>query len=147
MIRWVREFRIVPVVLAAIIVLFALKTLGLVFDGGYTLGDVTGVFGDNEAADITGATGAPDRTNAQPATPRRPPSWAQQMFNFPETTGSVGESSPAAPAEAPGGGRPAQKPQDPSPNPDGTPVALDRQVSAGERAILERLQERRTELD
>ena len=152
MIRWVREFRIVPIVLAAIIVLFALKTLGLVFDGGYTLGDVTGVFGDNEAADITGATGAPDRTNTQPVTPRppvprRPPSWAQQMFNFPETTGSVGESSSAAPAETPGGGRPAQKPQDPSPNPDGTPVALDRQVSAGERAILERLQERRTELE
>src|SRR2546430_17528973 len=99
MIRWVREFRVVPVVLAAIIVLFALKTLGLVFDGGYTLGDVTGVFGDNEAADITGATGAPDRTNAQPATPRppaprRPPSWAQQKFHFPQTTCSRAASNP-----------------------------------------------------
>lgn len=151
MIRWVRDFRIVPVVLAAIIVLFTLKTLGLVLDGGYTLGDLTGVFGNDDAVDITGATGAPNRTDAEPAMsrppPRRQPSWAQQMFNFPDATGSVGEAKPPAPPETPGSGRAVQKPQDPPPSTNGTPVPLDRPPSPGERAILERLQERRTELE
>ena len=37
MIRFARDFRLVPIVLLATIALFALKVSGLVFDGGYTL--------------------------------------------------------------------------------------------------------------
>ena len=42
MMRWVREFRLIPVVLIAIVCLFALKTLGLLLDGRYTLGGLIG---------------------------------------------------------------------------------------------------------
>ena len=36
--KWFREIRILPIALIAIGCLFALKALGLMFDGGYTLG-------------------------------------------------------------------------------------------------------------
>jgi len=39
MIRFARDFRLIPVVLLATICLFALKVSGLVFDGGYTLAE------------------------------------------------------------------------------------------------------------
>ena len=42
MTRWVRDFRLMPVVLIAIGCLFALKTVGLFLDGGYTLGQRLG---------------------------------------------------------------------------------------------------------
>ncbi len=154
MIRWLRDFRLVPVVLVATISLFALKTFGLVFDGGYTLGEPAR---NADEIDITGAIGAAKRTDttlweqalrpSPPAPAKR--SWAQQMFNYPDVTGSVGEEKPAAPAEAGAAkaNRSAAKPQDPPPSPGGTLVPLERTPSAAERAILERLQERRTELE
>ena len=37
MMRFVREFRLIPVVLLAITALFGLKVLGIILDGGYTL--------------------------------------------------------------------------------------------------------------
>jgi flagellar motility protein MotE (MotC chaperone) len=146
--RWMRDLRLVPVVLAATIVLFALKTLGLVLDGGYTLGDLSA----DDAADITGSIGAPNRPDVVPTEPAPPPpakqSWAQQMFNYPDVTGSVGDAK-MPPPESPAakGNRAPEKPQEPPPGPGGTPVPLDRVPSPGERAVLERLQERRTELD
>ena len=39
MIRFARDFRLVPIVLLATVCLFALKVSGLVFDGGYTLAE------------------------------------------------------------------------------------------------------------
>ena len=39
MIRFKRDFRLIPLVLVATVSLFALKVSGLVFDGGYTLGE------------------------------------------------------------------------------------------------------------
>ena len=42
MIRFIRDFRLIPVVLIATICLFALKSFGLVFDGGYLFGDAPG---------------------------------------------------------------------------------------------------------
>ncbi len=39
MIRFARDFRLIPIVLLATICLFALKVSGLVFDGGYTLAE------------------------------------------------------------------------------------------------------------
>ena len=42
MTKWLRDFRLVPIVLIAVGCLFALKAMGLVFDGGYTLGQRLG---------------------------------------------------------------------------------------------------------
>jgi flagellar motility protein MotE (MotC chaperone) len=151
MIRFLRDVRLVPVVLAATICLFALKTFGLVFDGGYTLNELGGRDADDVGA--TGAVGAPKRPEAAAKvtapSPAKSPSksWAQQMFNYPDVTGAVAEPKPT-PQAAPKGDAPKAKPQEPPTNPSGTVVATDQRVpSRAERAILERLQERRIELD
>ncbi|MBR1219763.1 flagellar protein FlbB [Bradyrhizobium sp. U87765 SZCCT0131] len=137
-----RNFRVIPLVLAAIIGLVVLKTLGLVLDGGY-------IFSDREVP-------APART-----------SWAQEMLNFPtgrasrpaidpvDITGSVSakkEDKAEAPKEAPKaaakeGTKEAARPAE-TPMPQPVVVTPDsRTVSPSERAILERLQERRQELE
>lgn len=136
-----RNFRIIPLVLAAIIGLVTLKTLGLVLEGGY-------IFDDRNV---------PSATTSNPVSDRM--SWAQEMFNFPggrssaksrpapdasDITGSV-----AAKKEEP---KPEKKAEDkPAEPPAGQVVVLpqegERAVSASERAILERLQERRQELE
>src|SRR3954465_14825578 len=116
-----RDIRVIPVVLVAIAGLAVLKIAGLFVDGGYVF-------------------------NYQPQSTKR--SWAQEMLNFParkreanDITGSVQEKpkeESASPAPAPETSRP-----------DGTLVYPDQtpQVSASERAILERLQSRRQELE
>lgn len=130
---WFRDIRVMPVVLAAICGLMVLKVAGLVLDGGYVFAD-----------------------EARPAGP----SWAQDNFNFPggrkavvdsssradsaDITGSV-EGKDAKKEEAPKPAAPAAAPS----RPDGAAVNLDQpaSVSASERAILERLQARRQELE
>ena len=81
--------------------------------------------------------------------PKRPPqkSWAQEMFNFPDVTGSVPTSTPKQ--EAAPKGKSNAKPAEPPKAPQGTVVPVDggRLQSPAERALLERLSERRTELD
>ena len=113
-----RDIRVLPVVLVAIFGLAVLKVAGLILDGGY-------VFDYN-----------PQSTK---------PSWAQETLNFPtgrkidpDITGSVKEKEEAK----------AETPAEP-PKPDGVVVYPEQgpQVSASERAILERLQARRQELD
>lgn len=143
MTRLLRDFRIIPIVLIAISALFVLKTTGLILNGAYTLG---------EDDDITGSiTERPDAP-APPAAADRPPppaprSWAQQMFNFPDITGSVGE--PSSKQEA----KPAPKAKNNAKNDAapkaGTVVPIEngRLLSPAERALLERLGERRAELD
>ena len=91
MIRFARDFRLIPIVLLATVSLFALKVSGLVFDGGYTLADrlknrakpqVEVTTAENVPAypKITIAEGSavPDAM-ARAAAPR---SWAQDMFNY-----------------------------------------------------------------
>jgi flagellar motility protein MotE (MotC chaperone) len=127
-----RNIRVIPVVVIAVCCLAVLKIAGLVLDGGYVF--------DYD----------PTRTT---------PSWAQANLNFPgaakqaaaapkddgDITGSVhGE----APKEAPKDDKP--KPEAPDTKPDGVvlhPEENQQPVSASERAILERLQSRRQELD
>jgi flagellar motility protein MotE (MotC chaperone) len=141
--RLIRDFRLIPVVLVAISALFVLKSTGLIFNGGYTLansndGDITGTVQQRPQA-----TPAPLSTTETPA-PLPPRSWAQQMFNFPDVTGSAPET-----------GKSEQKAKskstakDPPPSPAGTQIPLDggRILSPAERAVLERLGERRTELE
>jgi flagellar motility protein MotE (MotC chaperone) len=118
-----RDIRVIPVVLIAIAGLAVLKVAGLVIDGGY-------VFDYQSGAD-------------------KPLSWAQETINFPggnktdagDITGSVHE-----------------KPKEEAPKteaapevtkPDGVVVYPEQgqTVSPSERAILERLQSRRQELE
>jgi flagellar motility protein MotE (MotC chaperone) len=146
MIRLARELRLVPVVLIATVCLFALKTLGLILDGGYTfapfqqdpVATTAQLDGTTPVAAPPNARLTPTTIELQPSTsPAGKRSWAQEMFNFPETTGSVAETKPET--------KPA--PVNPPPSPGGTVVPLDRSTSPAERAILERLHERRQELD
>jgi flagellar motility protein MotE (MotC chaperone) len=117
-----RNIRVLPVVLIAIFGLAVLKIAGIVIDGGY-------VFDYR-----------PDSTKQ---------SWAQEVFNFPggnkldsaDITGSVKEKpkeeEAAKPAAAPEVGKAevVLRPEQGQP------------VSPSERAILERLQSRRQELE
>ena len=100
---------VIPLVLVATVSLFALKVSGLVFDGGYTLGER--LAGSNKS-DLTPTTRdtIPDVTpiifsGQQPAgAPTQ--SWAREMFNYGgDITGSVGASiapsNTAAPQDIP----------------------------------------------
>ena len=122
-----RDIRVIPVVLVAIFGLAVLKVAGLVIDGGYVF-------------------------DYQPKTTQK--SWAQDTFNFPgsgtkvakaesdDITGSVPEKKKEEPKPA----APAAEP----PKPDGVVVFPEQNpqtVSPSERAILERLQARRQELE
>jgi flagellar motility protein MotE (MotC chaperone) len=149
-----RDIRLVPVVLLATTCLLALKVFGLLLDGGYILGEETGPSGTRAAR---GARAAHDTQR-----PKQSP-FAQDVFNMSDVTGSLGEKKPAPSAEKPknqnvaeaatpkaADGKPADgKPIEPKPVTNGTPINLnnDRATSPAERAILERLQERRTELE
>jgi flagellar motility protein MotE (MotC chaperone) len=126
--KLLRDIRIIPVVLVAIFGFAVLKVAGLVIDGGYVF-------------------------DYDPQSTRQ--SWAQETFNFPggnkteaaDITGSVDEQKEeksrqekpreeaAKPAVAP---PEVAKPEAPA---QGQPV------SSSERAILERLQARRQELE
>src|SRR5262245_29139194 len=82
MIRLLRDFRLIPVVLAATVGLLTLKVLGLAFDGGYTLADFGSDSGPTPAERAMSAA-VSETTGAQRS------SWAQQMFGFPDVTGSI----------------------------------------------------------
>ena len=116
-----RDIRVIPVVLIAIFSLAVLKVAGLVIDGGYVF-------------------------DYQPQKTTR--SWAQETLNFPGSKidpADVTGSTPKPKEEA-------AKPAAPAPEvakPDGVVVYPEQTqpVSASERAILERLQSRRQELE
>lgn len=155
--RFWRDIRLIPIVLLATISLFALKVSGLVFDGGYTLAERLQNRG-NTGMQVTTRESIPeypkivvaDQSALPSAAPAR--SWAQEMFNYndgskSDITGSVGASE-----EKPSG--PPLKTSDKPPGPPklevagaSYPIEPGRINSPGERAILERLQDRRHELD
>ena len=154
--RLIRDFRLIPVVLVAISALFVLKSTGLIFNGGYTLasaddGDITGTIQQRPAATPKGTPNKGPATAEVPVP--LPPrgasqrSWAQQMFNFPDITGSVPEPKQEQKGDAKAKAKPA--PKEPPPTPAGTVIPLDagRILSPAERAVLERLSERRNELE
>lgn len=160
MIRFKREFRLIPLVLVATISLFALKVSGLVFDGGYTLGERLAGTNKSELTPTTRDT-IPDVTpiifsSKDPSAPQLPAqSWAREMFNYGgDITGSVGASKPAEPAKDAKESKDAKEtkeakagPVNPPKGPDGLKVNLDPVAPRGERAILERLSDRRQQLD
>jgi flagellar motility protein MotE (MotC chaperone) len=161
MMRFVRELRLIPVLLIAISCLLGLKILGLMLDGGFTLADLD-------------FSSTPRVSDAPPADRQAKTSWARGMFNFPDVTGSINSDQDAArkkntdermaqnvpppepkPAETkpaeikPAEVKPGPAPTNPKPGPGGTVIQLDQNNggSPAERAILERLGERRQELD
>ncbi|MES2750236.1 MAG: flagellar protein FlbB [Pseudomonadota bacterium] len=117
----VREIRIIPTLLIAICCLVVLKVSGILLDGGYILND---------------------------SAPPPPKSWAQETFNFPrpgkmpepsDITGSVPPKKEEKPTIAiPEARSPDEVVLYPDPN---------RPVTASERAVLERLQSRRQEIE
>jgi flagellar motility protein MotE (MotC chaperone) len=118
-----RDIRVIPVVMVAIFGFAVLKIAGLVIDGGYVFD-----------------------YDPQPAQK----SWAEHTLNFPtgkpdpgDITGSVDEKKKEDPPKP-------EAPASETPKPDGLvtlPPEGQAPVSASERAILERLQARRQELD
>jgi flagellar motility protein MotE (MotC chaperone) len=157
MIRVLRDFRIIPIALVAITALFVLKALGLVFEGGYTLSEAA--LRSAEQGDITGTVlerldATPDAPAALapppvPPSPPAPKSWAQEVFNFPDVTGAVPEPQGKQEPKQDSKSKLKGKPQEQAAVPAGTQVPLDggRLPSPAERALLERLSERREELD
>lgn len=157
MIRFARDFRLIPIVLLATVSLFALKVSGLVFDGGYTLAER--LQGRNKTdMQITTADSVPDypkiivadRQGVPASKQTSKQSWAQEMFNYndagkSDVTGSVGSTE--KPSDPPL--KVSDKPPDPPKLEVGNiSVPIEGRIaSAGERAILERLQDRRQELD
>jgi flagellar motility protein MotE (MotC chaperone) len=161
-----REFRLIPLVLVATISLFALKVSGLVFDGGYTLGERLAGADKSDLTPTTADT-IPGTTpiifenrDALPPEPAKQ-SWAREMFNYGgDITGSVG-SKPAEPAKESKESKDAKKadekdakdakqakaPVAPPKSPGGLKVNLEPVAPRGERAILERLSDRRQQLD
>jgi flagellar motility protein MotE (MotC chaperone) len=121
-----RDIRVLPVVLVAIFGLAVLKIAGLVIDGGYVFGA--------QSKEVKQA------------------SWAQEMLNFPggpkadrgDPSDITGSASPKK-EEPPKPATPATEPV----KSDGVVVFPDQtpRVSESERAILERLQARRQELE
>jgi flagellar motility protein MotE (MotC chaperone) len=117
-----RDIRVIPVVLVAIAGLAVLKVAGLFVQGGYVF-------------------------DYQPHSTKR--SWAQDTFNFPtgknevEITGSVEKPKEEAVKTT------AAAAATETARPDGTVVYPEQNqtISASERAILERLQSRRQELE
>jgi flagellar motility protein MotE (MotC chaperone) len=157
MIRWARDFRLIPIALLAMISLFVLKVSGLVFDGGYTLAERMGQRG--ETLQITSADTVPEHPKIIVAGKQSTPaefapkqSWAQEMFNYRDgnsrdVTGSVDSGSkPDAPPLTVSKSKP---PPTPKLEVGGTSVAIEpgRFLSPGERAVLERLHDRSKELD
>lgn len=151
-----RDVRLVPVVLVAVGSLFVLKVSGIVFDGGYTLADRLNA--RQSPLQITAADSVPDqpkitlagaepRSKSAAATP-----WAKEMFNFnadpADVTGSVGGSEGAPPPKS---SSVSNQPPPPTKLETGGAVAplpsAPAAASAGERAVLESLQERRRDLE
>ena len=98
--KWTRDVRLIPLVLLATICLFVLKVSGLLFAGGYTLGERLGGANKSELT-LTTADTIPDVTpiiHADTSMLGRSTStvpWARAMFNF------GGDASDAAPGASP----------------------------------------------
>jgi flagellar motility protein MotE (MotC chaperone) len=176
MIQIARGIRLLPVVLFATASLLALKTAAIVSGTGYVIAGPQRAYatGTKEGHLAPAAQTAAIRVVEAKYPAAKPPgtrSWAQEMLGYPDITGSVGASKPAAakegePAEggakrgdkepskaqgdAPGAAAPAAAAAKTAPPPEAKPnnFTSDKPVmSAGERTLLEQLQERRKELE
>ena len=150
---FLRDLRLIPVVATAAAALFALKTTSIVIEGGYTLiasraALAQGLGEGNKGYEMPPPaalddTAPPPRGNRITGGPARVPtnSWVREVYAPGEYTGSVAAPKPEAkpdPAPTPANGAAATA----------APVeAIKPAMTAGERAVLESLQQRRQELE
>ena len=150
---FLRDLRLIPVVAVAAAALFVLKATAIVIEGGYTLissrvalaqglGEGNKGFDMPPSAALDNAA-APSRGNRMPDSPARAPTnaWVRDIYDPGEYTGSVAAPKPEAkPDAAPANGT--------TPTAAAPPVdAIKPTMTAGERAVLESLQQRRQELE
>jgi flagellar motility protein MotE (MotC chaperone) len=190
MIQIARGIRLLPVALFAMAILLALKTAAIVGGTGYVVGGPQKAYAGNvtpEDRRYVRTDGAQKPAAIRVAEAKYPEkaagtrSWAQEMLGYPDITGSVGASKPAAPppptqpttaasghaadgakrgdkepskaagsASAVAPDATAAAPKAPPPPAEAKPNAFTSEkpiASAGERTLLEQLQQRRQELD
>jgi flagellar motility protein MotE (MotC chaperone) len=142
--RFVRDLRLIPVVALAAAVLLMLKMSAIVIEGGYTLVSSRVALAQGLGVGVKPADfDTPPPAALEEAAPAKRGgsfrSWVRDIYGPPEYTGSVGAKSeapaPAAPEKAAAPDANAA-PADPKPS-----------LSAGERAVLESLAQRRQELE
>ena len=155
MIRLARELRLIPLVVLAAASLLALKTMGLVFDGGYALtgGQTARAAGRPQPAAGTPAPEARRTANQSPAAPagRGKPDWAEDLLAIPEvvtgTTAAKAEEAKPPGEKKPGAAEPKKEPEAPKGS-GGVSIDIDRPpLPPGERAVLESLNKRRQDLE
>ncbi len=169
MMRFVRDLRLIPIALIASACLLALKTADLVLDSGYFFAADNINFDGGDAQLVrrgSGTIGPPDSWAKQmfnfpdgkgTAVPQGLPQIMPRRANNavvidrdnPDITGSV-TAPPAngAKPDAAGAKDAKAEPSDPPPAPPGRIIPTEGPVPTGaERAILERLQQRREEID
>lgn len=156
--RIATDFRLVPIVLLATIALFALKVSGLLFDGGYTLADrlqdrLTAQYPTPGAKDAerTGAAVA-ENTAVLGSSRTGRPSLDEIINDRGDITGSTAKDDKSAEGRAVKPDEKLQvseKPGLPKVEAGGSSTVIEpgRVNSAGERAILESLHDRRQQLD
>jgi flagellar motility protein MotE (MotC chaperone) len=155
MIRFLRDLRLLPIAVVACVCLFALIVADLVLDDNSLVGGNKMVDADSGVIRTT-PDGSPSML-----------SWASQMFNFPDGSGAaptpnvaslqadrinpdITGSIPEKPADAkPSDAKVIDAKAPATTPPASTLISINGQgpPTGAERAILERLQERRQELD
>jgi flagellar motility protein MotE (MotC chaperone) len=149
------NLRLIPIVTLAAAALFVLKVSGLLLDSGYALIASRAANAQGMAmppvVDLDAQVRPrPSRTTVVTTTARRgdrkPPPAPPETTGAPETTGSV----PAAKPEASHAAKPPAKQAAQAPPPAPGPGTIDLSkppMTAGERAVLESLVQRRQELE
>src|SRR3954470_25068217 len=138
--RFMRDLRLIPIVTLAAGALLLLKVSSIIIEGGYTLISSRTALAQGLGADAKVADMPPPAVLEETAPANRGStvrSWVRDIYGPPEYTGSVGAKSDAAPADK--AATPevtTTAPAEPKPS-----------LSAGERAVLESLAQRRQELE
>ncbi len=157
MIRFARDFRLIPIVLLATSCLFLLKVSGLVFDGGYTFAQRMENHYQPDL-NVTRAEKLPDypkivvaQSGSSSIQSAGKGSWAHQMFNYRDgadrdVTGSVSHDEESKGPDLKVSNK-APKPPTIAAGDTSITIAPGTVSSAGERALMESLKGRRQELD
>src|SRR4051812_40096854 len=143
--RFVRDLRLIPVVALAAAALLMLKVSAIVVEGGYTLIASRAALAQGLGAGVTAKDyemppPAPlEEAAPAPVAPRgdRARSWVRDIYAPAEYTGSAAAPKPDG-AAAPNGSPPAEGAAAPA-----APEMPKPALTAGERAVLESLQQRR----
>jgi len=142
--RFMRDLRLIPIVALAAGALLLLKVSAIVVEGGYTLISsrvalAQGLGADAKTTDMPPPAALEETAPANRGSTLR--SWVRDIYGPPEYTGSV-----AAKPDAPAPAAPADKGATPEVNAT-APAEPKPSLSAGERAVLESLAQRRQELE